>query len=151
MPVEVPKECKDIEPLVRYLEERKFKIKEVGYNKDINSCHIRFYQPEYDKYYKEFSKIDFHIDRKIYLEGLEKSYSEIVYNKDKKTYDVKLTKLVDSSIEDIKIELDIDNKRIEFFTEIFKGVEELLTYKPNLRVYGINKAENVINIVERFF
>jgi len=46
MPVEIPPQCKDVEPLVRYLEGKKFEIEEVSYNRLTDSCTIEFQHPE---------------------------------------------------------------------------------------------------------
>jgi len=71
MPVQIPQECRDIEPLVRELEGEGFNVVDVRYEKDINFCDVLFQHKETEKLEKEIwshtvSKIRYFIPYKRY-------------------------------------------------------------------------------------
>jgi len=82
MSIKVPKECKDMEDLVRELKEKGFTIKEVKYDPGVKTCYVSFQHPIVLERHR--------IEDSIPL------YSEILYGfLTNNNYELRLTKITD--------------------------------------------------------
>jgi len=148
MSVQIPQECKEIEQLVRELESHEFKVKEVEYDKYTNSCRIYFYQPDFDEFYKYFSTDKLFAED--YLSELRRKFSEIKYDLDKKTFDLRLTRLIDT-ITKAKFGFTIGDKSINFSIDLYHGFEEVNTYEMTLKISNIDNVRDLGKILLNFF
>jgi len=136
MPVEVPKECKDIEPLVKYLEENRFKIKEVRYDDRVQTCEV-YFQHEVTEGLAKSKGVYFPVQSVIY------------YRIPKGEYEVDLTKYTgyEVSVPILATKDDI-SESVKFYTYVAMWRDML---SANLKFGRTNNSKLVKEIIEDFY
>jgi len=136
MPVEVPKECKDIEPLVRYLEENRFKIKEIHYDDRVQACDV-FFQHEVTEGLAKSRGIHFPVQ------------SVISYRIPKGEYEVDLAKYTGYEVTvPILATKDDLSENVKFYVYASIGRDVL---NVNLKFGRINNSKLVKEVIEDFY